>query len=205
MHTPEGEIAEFASQPQLAELFQGTAGWLEAHRPLDFPARATISGQIDGEPITQADPYYEVTVAGDRVRAVVPQATDALELGDSLRLEYSIAHWFPAEGDQPPVRASALCGFVIEKSSASPLEKEILTVAPEGDGAGQIPLYAVTRTPQFRPDAPESRMRESTPPLERFLGALASLDTEERLGLNALTTGECQALQRIVDHLDSLV
>lgn len=205
MHTPEGETAEFASQPQLAELFQSTATWLEAHRSLDFPAHVTVSGQINGEPVTQADPCYDVTVAGERVRSVLPQAADALELGDSLRLEYSIAHWFPAEADQPPVRASALCGFVVGKSPATSLEKEILTVAIEGDGTGQTPHYAVTRTPQFRPDAPESRMRESTSPLQRFLGALASLDIEERLGLNALTTRECQALQRIVDRLDDLV
>lgn len=204
MTGPEGLAgAEFATQQQLERLFDSASGWLGMNRPLQSPDYIVVLGEINGEPITAAEPFYDITIPGDRVRNLLPEASETLDLGNQLKIEFTIARW---EYDKPGGaldRLPALCGFIIDKAENSSVEKETVTlVRHEDEELGND--YETLRSRQYRPGSAEGQLHRLVTPKELLLGAIAASAFERRIGIDMLTGSECEALQCVINRLDQL-
>lgn len=204
MTGPEGlSGAEFATQQQLERLFDSASVWLEMNRPLQCPDDLVVLGEINSEPITAAEPFYDITVPGDRIRSLLPEASGAMDIGVRLKIEFTIARWERNKPGGAFDRLPALCGFIIDKTESSSVERETITlVRHEDEELGND--YETLRHRQYRPGSAEDQLQNSATPKELLLGAIAASEVERRIGADMLTSGECEALQSVIDHLGSL-
>ena len=86
-----------ANQNQIGDLFNKSEAWLKNNGQLvienygDSDQPAAILGQYEGLPVTDGMPHVVVEVSGDSVRKQLPDAAEALQLGETL----SVIHWLP--------------------------------------------------------------------------------------------------------------
>lgn len=194
MTSPETNDYEFASNEQLAALWQLAQTTLEAYGVLVLDPGAAVVGERGGVPIATHQPNWEFVCQRLALQAIAPQAVEVFDPTIGLEVNFGLAYYEVEPESDDAVFIESYLSFTTINGDQKP-EQQLFMNASE-EGTYESDRLTLGEAVQFT-DAMQT-------PDERVADIVDTYGLEAELGINRWTQREYRAMREVLDHMGEI-
>lgn len=194
MTSPETNDFEFASNEQLAALWQLAQTALEAYGVLILDPEAAVEGEKGGLPIATHQPNWEFVCQRHALQAVAPQAVEVFDPTIGLEVNFGLAYYAVETGSDNAELVESYLSFTTINGGKKP-ERQLFMHASER-GTFETDRMTLGEAVLFN-DAMQT-------PDERVTNVIDTYGLEAELGINRWTQREYRAMREVVERMGEI-